>query len=126
VVDDEPEVAQLLIEILERNGHRVDRANSGREALTRLRYGEVDLILCDLRMPDLDGPTLYRELKAKRPELLSRIVFITGDTLGGDVTGFLSETGARVLEKPLDAVGVSAKIEAFLASDASAAALTPR
>ena len=126
VVDDEPEVAQLLIDILERDGHRVDRANSGREALTRLRYGEVDLILCDLRMPDLDGPALYRELTAQRPELLSRIVFITGDTLGGDMTGFLTDTGVRVLEKPLDPTGVSAKIEAFLVSRESAAAVTPR
>jgi PAS domain S-box-containing protein len=126
VVDDEPEVAQLLIEILQRDGHRVDRANSGREALSRLRYGEVDLILCDLRMPDLDGPALYRELTAQRPELLSRIVFITGDTLGGDMTGFLTETGVRVLEKPLDPTGVSAKIEAFLASHESAADVTPR
>jgi PAS domain S-box-containing protein len=126
VVDDEPEVAQLLIDILERDGHRVDRANSGREALTRLRCGEVDLILCDLRMPDLDGPALYRELTAQRPELLSRIVFITGDTLGGDMTGFLTETGVRVLEKPLDPTGVRAKIEAFLASRESAAQVTPR
>jgi PAS domain S-box-containing protein len=126
VVDDEPEVAQMLIEILERDGHRVDRANSGREALTRLRYGEVDLILCDLRMPDLDGPALYRELTAQRPELLSRIVFITGDTLGGDMTGFLTETGARVLEKPLDPTGVSAKVDAFLASRERAAEVTPR
>ena len=53
-------------------------------------------------------------------------MFITGDTLGGDMTGFLSETGARVLEKPLDPTGVSAKIEAFLASRESVAGVTPR
>ena len=126
VVDDEPDVAQLLIDILERDGHRVDRANSGREALTRLRYGEVDLILCDLRMPDLDGPALYRELTAQRPELLSRIVFMTGDTLGGDMSGFLTDTGVRVLEKPLDPAGVRAKIQAYLASRAGAAPVTSR
>jgi PAS domain S-box-containing protein len=126
VVDDEPDVAQLLIDILERDGHRVDRANSGREALTRLRYGEVDLILCDLRMPDLDGPALYRELTAQRPELLSRIVFMTGDTLGGDMSGFLTDTGARVLEKPLDPAGVRAKVQAYLASRAGAAPVTSR
>jgi PAS domain S-box-containing protein len=126
VVDDEPDVAQLLIDILERDGHRVDRANSGREALTRLRYGEVDLILCDLRMPDLDGPALYRELTAQRPELLSRIVFMTGDTLGGDMSGFLTDTGARVLEKPLDPAGVRAKVQAYLASRAGVAPVTSR
>ncbi len=125
VVDDEPEVGQLLIDILERDGHRVDRASSGREALSRLSDGEVDLILCDLRMPDLDGPALYRELAAQRPELLGRLVFMTGDTLGGDMTGFLTETGVRVLEKPLEPAAVSARVQAFLASREAASQLTP-
>jgi PAS domain S-box-containing protein len=116
VVDDEPEIGQMLIDILERDGYRVDRASSGREALSRLRTSKVDLILSDLRMPDLDGPALYRELAAQRPELLSRIVFMTGDTLGGDMTGFLSETGVRLLEKPLDPTAVSTRIALLLAS----------
>jgi CheY-like chemotaxis protein len=115
VVDDEPEVGQLLLDILERDGHQVDRAHSGREALTCLSSGEVDLILSDLRMPDLDGPALYRALAAQRPDLLSRLVFLTGDTLGGDMTGFLTETGVRVLEKPLDPASLIAKVQSFLA-----------
>jgi PAS domain S-box-containing protein len=125
VVDDEPEVGQLLIDILERDGHRVDRVSSGREALTRLADGDVDLILSDLRMPDLDGPALYRALAAQRPELLPRLVFMTGDTLGGDMTGFLSETGVRVLEKPLDPAGLSARVRTFLARRATGPTLTP-
>jgi PAS domain S-box-containing protein len=120
VVDDEPEVGQMLIDILERDGYRVDRAHSGREALNRLRASKVDLILSDLRMPDLDGPALYRELAAQRPDLLSRIVFMTGDTLGGDMTGFLSETGVRLLEKPLDPTTVSTRVAMVLASRESA------
>jgi PAS domain S-box-containing protein len=125
VVDDEPEVGQLLIDILERDGHRVDRASSGREALARLSDGEVDLILSDLRMPDLDGPALYRELATERPELLGRLVFMTGDTLGGDMTGFLSETGVRVLEKPLEPAVLIARVQAFLASRAATGRVTP-
>ena len=126
VVDDEPEVGQMLIDILERDGYRVDRANSGREALSRLRTSKVDLILSDLRMPDLDGPALYRELAAQRPELLSRIVFMTGDTLSGDMTGFLSETGVRLLEKPLDPTAVSTRIALVLASREGAEKVTSR
>ena len=125
VVDDEPEVGQLLIDILERDGHRVERAHSGREALSHLSNGEVDLILSDLRMPDLDGPALYHELAAQRPDLLPRLVFMTGDTLGGDMTGFLTDTGVRVLEKPLDPASVRSKIQAFLALPETAGALTP-
>jgi CheY-like chemotaxis protein len=125
VVDDEPEVGQLLIDILERDGHRVDRASSGREALTCLANGEVDLILSDLRMPDLDGPALYRELAAQRPELLGRLVFMTGDTLGGDLTGFLTETSLPVIEKPLDPEGLSRKVQAFLAARKPAGRVMP-
>jgi CheY-like chemotaxis protein len=126
VVDDEPEVGQMLIDILERDGYRVDRAHSGREALNRLRTSKVDLILSDLRMPDLDGPALYRELAAQRPDLLSRIVFMTGDTLGGDMTGFLSETGVRLLEKPLDPTAVSTRVALVLASREGAEKVTSR
>ena len=116
----------MLIDILERDGYRVDRANSGREALSRLRTSKVDLILSDLRMPDLDGPALYRELAAQRPELLSRIVFMTGDTLSGDMTGFLSETGVRLLEKPLDPTAVSTRIALVLANREDAEPVTSR
>jgi PAS domain S-box-containing protein len=116
VVDDEPDIGQLLADILERDGHEVDRALSGREALARLSGRGIDLIISDLRMPDMDGPALYRELVAQRPELAERMVFVTGDTLGADVTGFLSEIGARVIEKPLDPHGISRKVQALLAN----------
>ena len=78
-----PTSAQLLADILERDGHRVERALSGRDALARLGDGPVDLIISDLRMPDMDGPALYRALARERPELARRMVFVTGDTLGG-------------------------------------------
>jgi hypothetical protein len=53
-------------------------------------------------------------------------VFMTGDTLGGDMSGFLTDTGVRVLEKPLDPGGLRAKIQTYLASHASAAPVTSR
>ncbi|MEM7026534.1 MAG: ATP-binding protein, partial [Pseudomonadota bacterium] len=102
VVDDEPDIGHLLTDILEGDGHEAAWASSGREALDWLNDHGVDLIISDLRMPDMDGPALYRALAEHRPELLTRLVFITGDTLAADITGFLSETGANVLEKPLD------------------------
>jgi PAS domain S-box-containing protein len=115
VVDDEPDIAQLLADVLERDGHQVQRALSGREALAWLAEGAVDLIISDLHMPDMDGPSLYRALAANRPELAGRMAFITGDTLAADLTGFLSEIGARVLEKPLDPGDLSRRVQALLA-----------
>ena len=115
VVDDEPDIGHLLTDILEGDGHETASASSGREALDWLSGREVDLIISDLRMPDMDGPSLYRALAERRPELLTRLVFITGDTLAADITGFLSETGANVIEKPLDPPEVSRRVQALLA-----------
>jgi CheY-like chemotaxis protein len=115
VVDDEPDIGHLLTDILEGDGHETASASSGREALDWLSGREVDLIISDLRMPDMDGPALYRALAERRPELLTRLVFITGDTLAADITGFLSETGASVIEKPLDPPDVSRRVQALLA-----------
>jgi signal transduction histidine kinase/ActR/RegA family two-component response regulator len=115
VVDDEPDIGHLLTDILQGDGHETASASSGREALDWLGDREVDLIISDLRMPDMDGPALYRALAERRPELLTRLVFITGDTLAADITGFLSETGANVLEKPLDPPDVSRRVQALLA-----------
>jgi CheY-like chemotaxis protein len=61
----------------------------------------VDVVLSDMRMPDLDGPGLYLRIKNAYPELLGRVVFITGDTLGPANRAFLERTGLPHLEKPL-------------------------
>lgn len=102
VVDDEPEVAQTLADILVRAGHRVDIAGDGQQALARIAAADYDLVLSDLRMPVLDGPGLYRALAERRPDYLDRILFVTGDTLAAHVTSFLADTEAPCIEKPLD------------------------
>ena len=63
---------------------------------------DYDLILCDVRMPGLDGPGLYRALRLTHPELLSRFVFLTGDTLNPESREFVQHTGAPCLSKPFD------------------------
>ncbi len=100
IVDDEPEVAEMLSDILAVDGHAVDTAPSGNAALARLGAAEYDLILSDLRMPDLDGPGLYRKLSETMPGYCGRIAFVTGDTLSATVRGFLEQTGLPCLEKP--------------------------
>jgi CheY-like chemotaxis protein len=58
------------------------------------------VILADIRMPDVDGRALYREIERRWPDRVGCIVFITGDTLGSDLRGFAAETGRPVIEKP--------------------------
>lgn len=100
VVDDEVPLAGLIAEILSAEGHRVDIAPNGLAALARVEHNEYDLILSDLRMPELDGPGLYRELERRRPDLLARIAFVTGSAQTPNMEQFLERTGVPILYKP--------------------------
>ena len=100
VVDDEPEVTDTLNEILRSGGHAVDVAADGRQGLERALLTTYDLILSDIRMPELDGPGFYRALQRERPDLINRFALITGDTLSAEVQSFLNQTSAPYLEKP--------------------------
>lgn len=100
IVDDEPEMAELLAEILQSAGLKTTLAHSGQEAMQWLEEHNCDIILSDIRMPDMDGPALWSELKSQHPNLARRVGFITGDTLSASITPFLKETGRPWLEKP--------------------------
>ena len=101
VVDDEPQIARALAEFLEFEGYACETAFGGAEAKARLAQGAAyDLILSDLRMPDVDGPSLFAWIKAERPELARRVAFSTGDTLGSTAVRFLAQEGRPFMEKP--------------------------
>ncbi|PLX90170.1 MAG: hypothetical protein C0614_01150 [Desulfuromonas sp.] len=61
VIDDEPSMRHMLKTVLEREGYQVDEAEHGRQGLERLHLGHYPLILCDIRMPEMDGPTFLVE-----------------------------------------------------------------
>ncbi len=100
VVDDEPGIAGVLAEVLQLDGHVVETVGNGEAALGKLAIGEYELILSDIRMPELDGPSLYWELERRDPRLLRRMIFLTGDTLSPGTREFLEKTGAPCLAKP--------------------------
>lgn len=101
VVDDEPEVAEIVSDVLTGSGHRVSIATSGRAAMEKLVYRRYDVVLSDVRMPDLDGPALYELLEERYPELLDRVAFVTGDTMSPPIRAFLEHCGRPFLEKPV-------------------------
>jgi two-component system NtrC family sensor kinase len=100
IVDDEAEIREILAEILSSAQHRVAAVSSGREALERLEAEHFDVILTDVRMPDLDGRALYREIERRWPERAARVVFVTGDSLASTLHVFANEVGRPVIEKP--------------------------
>ena len=100
VVEDEPALAVAVSEALADAGFTVDRAGDGEEGLTRLTEARYDLIVCDLKMPRIDGMQFYRAMAAATPALARRVIFVTGDVAGTDAERFLEETGCRWLSKP--------------------------
>jgi signal transduction histidine kinase/ActR/RegA family two-component response regulator len=114
VVDDESGIASALAYLLRRNHHEVETAANGRIALQKLQQRAYDLILSDIRMPDLDGPGLYQELEHHYPQLLKRIIFLTGDTLSPETKAFLEQARVFRLSKPFTAAEVRRAVQRAL------------
>ena len=100
VIEDEPALGAAVAEALTDAGFSVDRANDGEEGLMRVAEGTYDLIVCDLKMPRIDGMQFYRAMAAATPTLARRVIFVTGAVAGTDAERFLEETGCRWLAKP--------------------------
>jgi CheY-like chemotaxis protein len=114
LIDDEPGVQRALRRLLQRSGHEITTTANSREGLAALEARSYDVILCDLRMPDLDGPGLYRELARRHPHLLLRVIFLTGDMLSPEAQAFFSQVNRPRLEKPLKAQEVRRVIQQVL------------
>ena len=106
VVEDEPGFAKALSVLLSRDGHTVATAENGRVALVQVHERRYDLILCDLRLPELDGPDLYQQLKTEAPDMHHRVIFLTGDTLNPISLAFLEKQHLLWLPKPCNAAQV--------------------
>ena len=102
VVDDEDNLRDVLVEVLRRDGHEVDSAVDGAEGLRRVEERRYDLVVTDRRMPGLEGPALYRALRARYPEQPPRVIFMSANTGIDEYASFLAETGEPALEKPFN------------------------
>ena len=102
VVEDDRPLRETIAMVLEADGFEVETAQDGRCAIEMLTASSYDVIVADIRMPALDGPGLHRELSARRPDLLPRIVFTTGDIMSEEVRKFLERAGGPHLHKPFD------------------------
>lgn len=101
LIEDEPAVMALVRAVLEGHGYSVVPTESGAEALRLLAEGDFHGVVSDMRTPGgVDGAQVYAWIAAHRPELASRLVFITGDMANEETAATLRRTGAPCVEKP--------------------------
>src|SRR5262249_24940750 len=101
-VDDEEHVVSALRRVLARE-HEVVTETDGAAAVRRLEAAEsFDVILCDLMMPRMGGVEVYEAVGRVRPELVPRVVFMTGGAFTDDIREFLRSSTNPFLDKPID------------------------
>jgi PAS domain S-box-containing protein len=101
VIDDEPMVGKSLRRLLPE--HEVLIASGAAEARAVVEANpDLDVVLCDLMMPEVSGVELFREMETRFPAVARRMVFITGGAFSPEVRAFLRTVGNPVLEKPFD------------------------
>ena len=119
VVDDEPPIANTLRELLGVE-HEVVAATSARECIALIRSGaDFEVIFCDLMMPGTSGVELYEQLRAERPGIERKMVFMTGGTFTSRAAEFLASVDNRRVEKPFS-LGLVERIAREMMADAPA------
>lgn len=104
VIDDESTIRIALRRFFKRRDWVFDEAEDGARGLEKLLTPGADYtaIISDLRMPGMSGMALHDELAKRRPELLDRLVFSTGDVTSKDAAEFVQRTRCLILEKPFE------------------------
>jgi len=114
VVEDEPTVARLIADVLEDEGLHVDVLLDGREALERAGREPFDLVICDMKMPGLDGQNFYQSLARARNPLQERFLFVTGDVIAQQTQEFLERNRVPHVAKPFRVEELTAKVFSLL------------
>ena len=101
LIEDEQPVMAYVRATLERRGYSVVWAESGAEGIKLLESGQFLGVVSDMRTPGgVDGADVYAWIAQNRPDLASRIVFITGDIANEETAATLRMTGVPCVEKP--------------------------
>lgn len=111
VVDDTPEMIDVVQAVLESEGYKVDGANGGKECLEKLKKKRPDLILLDLKMPGMDGWDVLREIrKNKETKSIPVMMYTTVDKNPDE--DMLKERGVDdYIQKPFDMENLVLKVE---------------
>jgi signal transduction histidine kinase len=118
VIEDEPGLRSAFVDVLTLQGHRTTAAATGQAAMDFLARDSYDLVILDLRLPDIDGKAIWQWITQHRPALAERLVFMTGDTLSPGSHRFLHEAGRPVLPKPVGMAELTRTVDMVLESQA--------
>ena len=114
VLEDEPTVARLIADVLEDEGLRVDVLLDSCEALDRAAREDYVLIICDMKMPELDGEHFYQALALAQNPLRERFLFVTGDVLAAHTREFLERNHLPHVAKPFRVEELTEKVRSAL------------
>lgn len=113
VVDDEEDQIEVMRHILEKN-YAVDSANSGKRAIEKLEKELYDLVICDVKMPEIDGAEVYEWIKTNRADMEKKVLFSTGDILGSKAERIINRIGDNYIIKPYNVEELLKKVENLL------------
>ena len=100
VVEDEPAISQVCLRTLVGEGFEVDIAEHGAKAQEKLKVKDYDICLIDIMTPVMDGKRLFRWITEKHPDLVTRVIFTTGDSINPNTRIFLERADRPLLPKP--------------------------
>jgi two-component system NtrC family sensor kinase len=115
VVEDEPTVARLIADVLEDEGMSAEVLMDGRAALDRAAREHYDLVICDMKMPGLDGQNFYKALVRAGNSLRGRFLFVTGDEVASQTQKFLERYHLPHVAKPFRVEELTEKVKQVLA-----------
>jgi two-component system NtrC family sensor kinase len=117
VVDDEKYILDFFVEVFQMFPMRVDTARDGRSAMEMMERTDYDLVVTDVKMPQMSGRDLFKWITQQRPHLTNRIIFVTGDTVSSETRSFFEDTSNRYLAKPFKIEEVKEVIQQTLESN---------
>jgi len=118
VIDDDPDIREVLTRFFGDSGYQVRTAPDGRQGLDEVRTWSPDIVLLDLEMPEMNGLDVLRHLAADHADV--RVVAFSGHAVAGQLGADAQRLGAReFLVKPFDLERLAEVVEAILAAPGS-------
>lgn len=119
LLDDDGELKTLVKDFLQTQFFLVTAVSNGIEGLQLVLKNNFDVILCDMKMPNLSGEMFYRAVERSKPHLCQRFIFITGSVGNPAMNEFFVQTGAKVVAKPFQFSGLLEAISEIIKKTAA-------